>query len=225
MKKLFIVLGMLLCAGVLFCSENSAMFNSDAGSYSRVSYYLDNNFSSLSLKFKNINQVAADIDNLSFDQKADLYEEYSKSGALYFGLNMLFPGLGSFIQGDTFGGVLCLGEYILGNGMVIGGIIGIAEGTAAAINTAINNTYSSSAKYESDAASKIGGSVCVLLVGGVLLIVDFVTCIVRPFTFSRNINNGLQNLLNADYVRLSFVPAITPNPDELGMTMGLTVKF
>lgn len=212
MKKLFIVLGMLLCAGALFCSENSAMFNSDAGSYSRVSYYLDNNFSSLSLKFKNINQVAADIDNLSFDQKADLYEEYSKSGALYFGLNMLFPGLGSFIQGDTFGGVLCLGEYILGNGMVIGGIIGIAEGTA-------------SAKYESDAASKIGGSVCVLLVGGVLLIVDFVTCIVRPFTFSRNINNGLQNLLNADYVRLSFVPAITPNPDELGMTMGLTVKF
>lgn len=205
MKKLFIVLGMLLCAGALFCSENSAMFNSDAGSYSRVSYYLDNNFSSLSLKFKNINQVAADIDNLSFDQKADLYEEYSKSGALYFGLNMLFPGLGSFIQGDTFGGVLCLGEYILGNGMVIGGIIGIAEGTAA--------------------ASKIGGSVCVLLVGGVLLIVDFVTCIVRPFTFSRNINNGLQNLLNADYVRLSFVPAITPNPDELGMTMGLTVKF
>lgn len=214
MKKLFIVLGMLLCAGALFCSENSAMFNSDAGSYSRVSYYLDNNFSSLSLKFKNINQVAADIDNLSFDQKADLYEEYSKSGALYFGLNMLFPGLGSFIQGDTFGGVLCLGEYILGNGMVIGGIIGIAEGTAAAINY----TYSSS-------ASKIGGSVCVLLVGGVLLIVDFVTCIVRPFTFSRNINNGLQNLLNADYVRLSFVPAITPNPDELGMTMGLTVKF
>lgn len=205
MKKLFIVLGMLLCAGALFCSENSAMFNSDAGSYSRVSYYLDNNFSSLSLKFKNINQVAADIDNLSFDQKADLYEEYSKSGALYFGLNMLFPGLGSFIQGDTFGGVLCLGEYILGNGMVIGGIIGIAEGTAT--------------------ASKIGGSVCVLLVGGVLLIVDFVTCIVRPFTFSRNINNGLQNLLNADYVRLSFVPAITPNPDELGMTMGLTVKF
>ena len=214
MKKLFIVLGMLLCAGALFCSENSALFNSDAGSYSRVSYYLDNNFSSLSLKFKNINQVAADIDNLSFDQKADLYEEYSKSGALYFGLNMLFPGLGSFIQGDTFGGVLCLGEYILGNGMVIGGIIGIAEGTAAAINY----PYSSS-------ASKIGGSVCVLLVGGVLLIVDFVTCIVRPFTFSRNINNGLQNLLNADYVRLSFVPAITPNPDELGMTMGLTVKF
>ena len=44
-------------------------------------------------------------------------------------------------------------------------------------------------------------------------------------TFLRNINNGLQNLLNADYVRLSFVPAITPNPDELGMTMGLTVKF
>ena len=105
--------------------------------------------------------------------------------------------------------------------MVIGGIIGIAEGTAAAINY----PYSSSAKYQSDAASKIGGSVCVLLVGGVLLIVDFVTCIVRPFTFSRNINNGLQNLLNADYVRLSFVPAITPNPDELGMTMGLTVKF
>ena len=86
MKKLFIVLGMLLCAGALFCSENSALFNSDAGAYSRVSYYLDNNFSSVSLKFKNINQVAADLDNLSFDQKADLYEEYSKSGALYFGL-------------------------------------------------------------------------------------------------------------------------------------------
>lgn len=225
MKKLFIVLGMLLCAGALFCSENSALFNSDAGAYSRVSYYLDNNFSSFSLKFKNINQVAADLDNLSFDQKADLYEEYSKSGALYFGLNMLFPGLGSFIQGDTFGGVLCLGEYILGTGMVIGGIIGIVEGAATYINTAINNKYSSSTKYESDATSIIGGSVGVLIVGGVLLIVDFVTCIVRPFTFSRNINNGLQNLLNADDVRLSFVPAITPNPDELGMTMGLTVKF
>ncbi len=219
MKKIIILLGMLLCAGSLFCNENKELFNSDAGAYSRVDYYLDNNFSSISMKFKHVNEIAADIDSLAYDQKAELYEEYSKSGAPYFGFNMLIPGLGSFIQGDTFGGFLCLGEYLLGTGMLIGGIVSL---TANTVNVAID-LYNGNSR--SNSSANVGTSVCVLLVGGVLLVVDFVTCIVRPFTFSKNINNALQKLLNANDVRVSFVPVIAPNSDELGMTLGLSVKF
>jgi len=227
MKKVVILLGMLLCAGFVFCNERSDnFFDSDAGAFSRVDYYLSNNFSTFSMKFKNVREVADDIDRLSYEQKSELYDIFSKSGAPYFALNMLIPGLGSFVQGDLFGGVLCLGEYIVGVGLIIGGSVGIASSTTAGIINSYNvNNPTDYYRVQNETSASIGSSVCVMLVGGVLLIVDFVTCIARPVSFSRHLNKGLRKLLNADYARFSFVPSITSDSDAMGMTMGLTVRF
>ena len=215
MKKIIILLGLLLCASALFCNEEA---------FENVDAYLDDNFSSANLVFKNQETIVSQINLLTDEEKAELYEDYSRSGALYFGLNMILPGLGSYIQGDAFGGTVGLVGGLLGFGLIEFGLYKFVFDIFVATGTSLSYGLSGRKDYTFDTDIFKVAYGCIIT-GAVICVIDFIYCIARPFTYSNKLNSSLSNLLYNDKARFTLAPVISTDAKVDGVYMGLALKF
>lgn len=222
MKKIFLLFGVLLCASSLFCEEVSEDIVTEDPSYVKVDEYLSDNFSSRKLSFLNQGMVFEELNILTDEQKADLYEKHSRSGAGYFGLNMVLPGLGSYIQGDTFGGTIELVMGVVGFGLAGYGLIatyinifvGVVEGVAEGLSGS-----------ESTQTINVGPALGSLFLGLGLVVADFIFSIVRPFKYSKSINASLDSLLFNNETQISIAPVISTTSGFDGVTVGMSVRL
>ena len=215
MKKIIVLLGLLLCAAAAFCNEEA---------FENVDAYLDDNFSSVNLFFKNQETIVSQINLLTDEEKAELYEDYSRSGALYFGLNMLLPGLGSYIQGDAFGGTVGLVGGIVGFGLIEFGLYKFVFDTFIATGTSLAYGLSGRKDYTIDPDIFKVAFGCIIS-GAVICVIDIIYCIARPFTYSNKLNSSLSNLLYNDKAKLTLAPVISTDAKVDGLYMGLALKF
>lgn len=228
MKKFILLVGLLLCAAAAFCNEEA---------FENVDAYLDDNFSSVNLFFKNQETIVSQINLLTDEEKAELYEDYSRSGALYFGLNMLLAGLGSYIQGDTFGGTLGLVGGIVGGALFEIGTVSLILSTfyyatvsffSALGNGSIDRSGaggSSGNPVNSVDANYMKTALGLFISGAVICVIDIIYCIVRPFIYSNKLNSSLSNLLYNDKAKLTLAPVISTDAKVDGVYMGLALKF
>lgn len=222
MKKIFLLFGVLLCASFLFCEELTEDIVTEDPAYVKVDEYLSDNFSSRKLSFLNQGMVFEELNILTDEQKADLYEQHSRSGAGYFGLNMVLPGLGSYIQGDAFGGTIELVMGIAGMGLTTYGlissyiniIIGIIEGVA-----------ESASGSSSTNSVNVGPALGSLFVGLGIIVADLIFSIVRPFKYSKSINASLDSLLFNNETQISIAPVISTTAGFDGVTVGMSVRL
>lgn len=229
MKKFIILIGLLLCAAAAFCNEEA---------FENVDAYLDDNFSSVNLFFKNQETIVSQINLLTDEEKAELYEDYSRSGALYFGLNMLLPGLGSYIQGDTFGGTVGLVGGIVGGALFEIGAVSLIMSTYyygmvsffsalgnGSTERSGNSGSSGNPANTADADYYMKTALALFISGAVICVIDIIYCIARPFTYSNKLNSSLSNLLYNDKARFTLAPVISTDAKVDGVYMGLALKF
>jgi hypothetical protein len=77
------------------------------------------------LKEEGMTQLIRSTDSLSYVNKQSLYYKYEKNPWLYSGMNILVPGLGSWMMGDTFGALLTeIGTAAILTTAVIAGLAG-----------------------------------------------------------------------------------------------------
>ena len=225
MKKLLVLLMVLVSTSFLFCQENENhsdsknVFIYENNSYKKVSNYLGDNFSSVKLKFSDPEEITDEIDLLTDKQRAALYERYSRSSALYFGINMLtIPGLGSLIQGDKFGGTIALTTGIIGSALSIGGYVGLFTHLTYSL---YNDEYD---PRDFNTVFKFAPWVALMFCGGVFDLVSMIFNIVRPFTYANSLNNGLKNILKIEEAKVTLAPVINTN-NTTGVCVGLALKI
>ena len=110
-----------------------------------------------------------------------------------FALNLLLGlGIGSFVQGDTTGGLLVAGGEVLGVGLMVAGY-----------SSAVNDPGS-------------GGTI--VLVGAGLLVAARIAGLVFPFTYANSFNEKLRGDLGISVADVSIVPG----HDELGYGINVT---
>ena len=227
MKKFLIVSLILFSASFLFCQQNESisevekLFDLEDENYIKVDDYLSKNFSSLKLGFDNPKSILNNIGLLSDEQKAELYEEHSKSAALYFGLNMLtLPGLGSLIQGDAFGGTVSLTTGIAGGTLLTVGYLGLVVNLYIGMFEAILNALT---RNEGSKFNYYSIWFTMMIAGGALEVVSIITGIVRPFVYSNRLNKELKNILKIEDAKVTLAPVITNN--NSGVVLGLALKL
>ena len=228
MKKIFFVALALIVGSIAFANESNKesasgpLFNQASDTnYELVQNYLKKNFSSASLKFKNPQNVSNNIQSLTLDQRLQLFEERSKSGALYFGLNFLFPGLGSFIQGDKFGGTVSLLGVGAGMGLLFGGYVYAA---VQYFQFALN--ASEQEGFDTNHFLQILSSSAALFISGAIVIAAAeIFSYIRPFVFSSKLNNELKKMLNVSNAEISVAPVIAPASKDCGVTAALKISL
>ena len=111
-----------------------------------------------------------------------------------FALNLLLGlGIGSFVQGDTTGGLLVAGGEVVGVGLLIAG-------------------YSSSIEAIQEGGDQNAGS-GMIVVGAALLVAARIAGLVFPFTYAESLNKELRRDLGID---VSIMPR-----DGMHITVGI----
>ncbi len=186
-KRILVLVLMLLCLIV-------AIF-ADDGSVSSISGMIKSDL------FKNQGKIQGLSQNLTSTEKMALYSEYKKDQWVPFLVNFIVgAGIGSFIEGDTTGGVIALTGDIVGLGSVIIGA----------------TTYASSMYSYPYTYSTKGLGLATF--GYVVLIGSRIFEIIRPFTYTARYNSTLKQSLNY-LAGISFVPSF-----ENGVA-GLTLAY
>jgi len=153
--------------------------------------------------FKNEVRIRQASVNLDTNEKLLLYSEFKKEPWVPFLVNLLIgAGIGSFIEGDTTGGVIALTGDLVGWGSVLIGI----------------STYAS-AVYDNPYTTR---GVGLVTFGYIALAGTRIFEIIRPFTFTSRYNSTLKGALNY-FEGLSIVPAVESG--MAGVSIGYRIKF
>jgi hypothetical protein len=149
--------------------------------------------------FKNEARIKDASFNLDATEKLMLYGEFKKDPWVPFIINFLIgAGIGSFVEGDTTGGVIGLTGDVIGLGSILMGV----------------STYASALSSNPYTTSGLG----MVTFGYIALIGTRVFEIIRPFTFSSRYNSTLKGALNY-YDGLSLAPIF-----ESGVA-GITLSY
>ncbi|MCX7948503.1 MAG: P13 family porin [Treponemataceae bacterium] len=142
---------------------------------------------------KNLYQINELSNGLSGNEKLMIYNRYSKnSAALPFVVNMLVGvGIGSYIQGDTFGGTM--------------GLLGEVSGVALYLTGLSQMSYSSYSSSRSSLGSTLAFS------GALLFLGTRVYELIRPFTYQSEYNKKLREALGVYNISFEVVPSLEGN--------------
>ncbi len=180
---------------ILFCL--AAVVFADDSTVSSVSGMIKSGL------FSNQNQIQELSKNLTSAEKMVLYSEYKKDQWVPFVVNFIVgAGIGSFIEGDTSGGLIALIGDVVGLGSVI-----------------IGTSSYASALYSDPYTTKGLG---LMRFGYIALIGARIFEIIRPFTYTARYNSTLKQSLN--YLEgISFAPIFENG--VAGLTLSYKVKF
>ncbi len=186
MKKVVFVLMFLSLAAAAFAddvSSVSGMIKSDL--------------------FKNQSNIQNLSQRLTPTEKMALYTEYKKDPWVPFLVNFLVgAGVGSFIEGDTTGGVIALTGDLVGLGSVLIGV----------------SAYASEVYWDPYTTKGVG----LTTFGYIVMIGSRIFEIIRPFTYTARYNSTLKQSLN--YIEgLSFAP--TFENGVAGISLSYSVRL
>jgi len=137
--------------------------------------------------FKNEARIKQASVNLDAAQKLALYGDFKKDPWVPFLINFVVgAGIGSFVEGDTTGGVIGLTGDVIGLGSLLAGVSTYA-------NAYYSNPYTTN-------------GLGMMTFGYIALIGTRIFELIRPFTFTSRYNSTLKGALNY-YDGLSFAPA------------------
>ena len=192
-----IVLWMLLVLVVplatIFAVENNEM------SYFQANMILSNSTNLSNEQIYLLTDLSSDLSPI---ERTMLFESNKQSPTLPFVVNLLVGyGIGSFVQGDTTGGIIALLGDLVSSGVLYSGY--------EKASTAIAN--------ESPDGKEGTG---LMLVGAVGLLAFRIFELTRPFSFASDYNKKLSKAL----MSVSMVPVITQNKD-LQMRLVAKINF
>ena len=170
--------------------------------------YVDYLFADGFKKTENQQKIADLAPLLTAEQRQAYYDENNQFGLRPFLLNLLIGfGVGSFSQGDTKIGALQLVGDLVGDGLLIGGIIGMI---GAANDDDVDEAASSAA---------IASVVCVI--GGLITTAVAIPACIRPWFYAKTYNEKLEKALRLDEqnASVSLLPVIEPVRDRYGLAM------
>jgi roadblock/LC7 domain-containing protein len=182
--------------GLMFLCLAAAAF-ADDGTVSSISGMIKSDL------FKNQSNIQSLSQSLTSTEKMALYTEYKKDPWVPFLVNFLVgAGVGSFIEGDTTGGVIALTGDLVGLGSVLIGV----------------SAYASEVYWDPYTTKGVG----LTTFGYIVLIGSRIFEIVRPFTYTARYNSTLKQSLN--YIEgLSFVP--TFENGVAGISLSYSVRL
>lgn len=171
MKKYFIV----LLIGICFCVEIFAENN-----FSKI--YFDTAILIEEGLQENLLAIQKNSKELNSMQKMELIREFKEDFTVPLILNLFVPfGVGSFYQGDTAGGVICLVGDLTAVGLYVAGFV---------------NYYTKLSQYDSDSESVdmddvMVNSMILFISSGLVGLATGIFRIVRPITYAEKYNNDL----------------------------------
>lgn len=184
MRKLYLVLFLLQVVSIF--AEEKIM---------RIEYLLNDGL------YKNYNEISQLSVELSENEKYMILNDHQKNAGWPFVANFVFGcGIGSFIQGDNFGGFLALSGDLVGSSIIFLNYLvpyGIWFGKRSEADFYISPFYTDK-------------NVILLATG--LLLTTRIFELIRPWVFSSSYNNKLRNALT-EKVKISF--GILPNEQDL----------
>jgi len=185
MKKTLIGLCLLLVLSISVGAEDSS-----GESFFKAKILIDDDIE------KNMIQIQDISMDLDFMQKTMLQNDYEKTKAVPVLLNILVPfGVGSFVQGDTTGGVTSLIGDLLEIGLITIGYI--------------NLTSYSYDSYGGYSTSNSGTGSTLIIAGGIVAIVNGIYKIARPISYANKFNRNLNRALYAGSgVSMKFIPGL-----------------
>lgn len=191
MKKPIVLFCVMLCVlSVVFASDSPV---------ASISLMIDSDFSG------NFDSIRNESEKLSDYEKMSLYSMHEESPTVPFVVNLLVgAGIGSFIQGDTKGGLNALISDIVGIGLYSVGYVQV-------YSAALDNDISSA------------GSTLVLLGAGVLLGSKIYQC-TRPFSYSKAYNNRLHSALQGK-ADVFVTPVVTAVNNDMALGMVGKISF
>lgn len=188
MKKAVCAVALVLAAGMVFGQSSSA---------SSVAGMIKDGL------FKNEARIKDASLSIGQTEKMMLYGDYKKDPWVPFIVNFVVgAGIGSFIEGDTTGGVIAVTGDVVGWGSVLIGA----------------STYAN-AVYSDPYTTKGLGT---MTFGYILLLGTRIFEIIRPFTFTSRYNSTLKGALNY-YDGLSFAPSFESG--VAGLTLSYKIKL
>ncbi len=204
MKKILILIALaLLVPSFVFA---------DPASYARVNGLIDSGM------MKNRDQISYLSSGLSSSEAMMLYNSNKMNSGVPFALNFLLGyGIGSFVQGDTAGGVTALVGELIGGAALLGGYA--CYGVAL-----VNHDYSDNQADIDAATSQLALGAGLIIGGGVVLIGMRIYEMIRPFSYAKKYNETLFEALNSSYgTTLAILPSSLD--DSLGVTALASIRF
>ena len=190
-KKILLLLLSLLFVTSYIYSENSSFGEISV----LVDMGLDENISSISLK-------AA---TLTSTEKMMLFNNQKKDAIVPFVVNLVVGlGIGSFIQGDTQGGLIALAGDITGFGMIVAGY-----------GQALSSAYS--------LGDPTAGAT-MLTLGSLILLGTRVYELINPFSFANNYNSKLSSALNMYSIKVNLQPELLAC-NETGLKVSINIPL
>ena len=203
MKKIVILIALaLLIPSFIFA---------DSTSYARINGLIDSGM------MKNRDQISYLSSGLTSSEAIMLYNAKKINSGVPFALNFLLGcGIGSFVQGDTAGGVTALVGELAGYAAILGGSACLAAATVGNYDS----NESNAAAFNSQSAFGAG-----LMIGGGIMYLGFrIYEMIRPFSYAKKYNETLFEALNSSYgTTLAILPSSFD--DNLGVTALASVRF
>ncbi len=196
MKRL-IMLGIVVC---LLCSVSSLFAEEkNETSYFQINHLLDNSKKLTKEQMLLISDLSSD---LSAMQRNILYESNKQNTTTPLVLNLLLGcGIGSFVQGDTYGGTMGL-------------ILDILSTTL--FYTGYTQAMMAATSWSSDGTE--GGAL--MLMGASMMLGSKIGQLIRPFIYANKYNKNLSSAL----MSVSMVPVLNQN-NEFGMQLAANISF
>lgn len=164
----------------------------------------------------NADSVKLYADKLTFDEKAQLFTEHTQKAGKYQLINAFsFVGIGSYMQGDIFGGVV---SSVLGAGGI--GCIALGIGNIADMQTP---SYGSSRPVSNTA--RVENMALMFGIGGGLLVTDILWGILKPKLYANKNNKIMKKALKLDDAKVSLTPVFNSAFELNGASFAVALKF
>ena len=184
-----------------------ASLSAEPSSYMKISSLIESG------AVRNKDQISLLSSGLSSSEAMMLYNSNKMDTGLPFALNLLLGcGIGSFVQGDTAGGVTGLAVELAGYSAVLAGYAVLSR---AALSGA-SGTYNS--------LSYAGAGL--IIGGGIIFLGIRIYELVRPFSYADKYNRTLFEALNSGYgTSLALAPVLSPDDGLSGIAALASISF
>ena len=226
MKKLLFLITVFIFAGTTLFAQNYIEDDEDIDwLYDKVEQMVVQDFSGSSLTYKSFDEVHGLALELPLEDRQAMYEEHCRSVALYRGLNMLLPGIGSLAQGDVYGGMSALITYTLSGCILMTGVYTWGFSGYFYLWYAIFSGLSNSEIKDIESFPAYQFGIGATLVGLGMLAANYIYAFMRPAKFSTGFNKELASVLGVTDVDVSLAPCVSPDLKTGAVSLGLAIKF
>jgi hypothetical protein len=156
--------------------------------------------------FENETNILNESGNLKELEKRMLYDDFKKDNILPFALNFLIgAGLGSFIQGDTDGGIIAVVGDGIGLGLFTIGYVGI-----------YSSIYSGSIS---------SASTLMVTSGSIIMLGTRIFECIRPFAYASKYNTTLKNSIRYyENSSIGLISEIKGNKFAMGFNLSIELN-